>query len=247
MIGWVVRDGRRPTTRPGSPAARRGETLAVGRAPSASSSTACITCHGEQTRRARARRSTGLFGNDRAPRRAARRSSADEAYIRESILNPQAKLVAGYPADHADLPGPDQRGGAPAADRVHQVAVPGSGRGRRRRRRRPPRKGSPTSHEHHATAPTPASASNYLNADYGVRSWLLTTDHKRIAILYLIVDHGLLRARRPLRRADPARAADARGRPRPGRHLQQALHDARRHDGVLLPDPGDPGACSATS
>jgi cytochrome c oxidase subunit I len=27
---------------------------------------------------------------------------------------------------------------------------------------------------------------DYLNADYSVRSWLLTTDHKRIAILYLI-------------------------------------------------------------
>lgn len=26
---------------------------------------------------------------------------------------------------------------------------------------------------------------NYLNADYGVRSWLLTKDHKRIALLYL--------------------------------------------------------------
>ena len=27
---------------------------------------------------------------------------------------------------------------------------------------------------------------NYLNADYGIKSWLLTTDHKRIAILYLL-------------------------------------------------------------
>jgi len=27
---------------------------------------------------------------------------------------------------------------------------------------------------------------HYLNATYGIRSWLLTTDHKRIAILYLI-------------------------------------------------------------
>src|SRR5262245_28085568 len=27
---------------------------------------------------------------------------------------------------------------------------------------------------------------NYLNADYGVRSWLLTVDHKRIALLYLV-------------------------------------------------------------
>jgi len=27
---------------------------------------------------------------------------------------------------------------------------------------------------------------NYLNAGYGPKSWLLTIDHKRIAILYLI-------------------------------------------------------------
>src|SRR5436190_1595388 len=27
---------------------------------------------------------------------------------------------------------------------------------------------------------------HYLNADYGVKSWLLSTDHKRIAILYLV-------------------------------------------------------------
>ena len=27
---------------------------------------------------------------------------------------------------------------------------------------------------------------HYLNADYGVRSWLLTIDHKRIAMLYLV-------------------------------------------------------------
>src|SRR5258708_15343399 len=26
---------------------------------------------------------------------------------------------------------------------------------------------------------------NYLNATYGIRSWLLTTDHKRIALLWL--------------------------------------------------------------
>jgi cytochrome c oxidase subunit 1 len=39
-----------------------------------------------------------------------------------------------------------------------------------------------------ATAPAlpPAtSRTNYLNANYGVTSWLLTTDHKRIALLYL--------------------------------------------------------------
>jgi cytochrome c oxidase subunit I len=26
----------------------------------------------------------------------------------------------------------------------------------------------------------------YLNSDYAIRSWLLTTDHKRIAVLYMI-------------------------------------------------------------
>ncbi|MGA2989077.1 MAG: cytochrome c oxidase subunit I [Candidatus Korobacteraceae bacterium] len=37
-----------------------------------------------------------------------------------------------------------------------------------------------------ATAVQPVEHTNYLNADYGIKSWLLTTDHKRIAILYLI-------------------------------------------------------------
>jgi cytochrome c oxidase subunit 1 len=32
---------------------------------------------------------------------------------------------------------------------------------------------------------TPEPRTHYLNVDYGVRSWLLTTDHKRIALLYL--------------------------------------------------------------
>jgi cytochrome c oxidase subunit I len=31
----------------------------------------------------------------------------------------------------------------------------------------------------------PTGRTNYLNVDYGIRSWLLTTDHKRIALLYL--------------------------------------------------------------
>ena len=31
-----------------------------------------------------------------------------------------------------------------------------------------------------------APGTNYLNANYGIRSWLFTVDHKRIAILYLL-------------------------------------------------------------
>ena len=38
-----------------------------------------------------------------------------------------------------------------------------------------------------STAPqTAETRTHYLNADYGIRSWLLTTDHKRIALLYLV-------------------------------------------------------------
>src|SRR5512132_2120831 len=36
------------------------------------------------------------------------------------------------------------------------------------------------------TFETPAAARvNYINARYGLKSWLLTKDHKRIALLYL--------------------------------------------------------------
>jgi cytochrome c oxidase subunit I len=37
-----------------------------------------------------------------------------------------------------------------------------------------------------ATAAITAERENYLNREYGIRSWLLTTDHKRIALLYLL-------------------------------------------------------------
>jgi len=37
-----------------------------------------------------------------------------------------------------------------------------------------------------ATTAVTVERRNYLNAEYGIRSWLFTTDHKRIALLYLI-------------------------------------------------------------
>ena len=42
------------------------------------------------------------------------------------------------------------------------------------------------SREEAAPLRTPAEAQSYLNDGNSLRSWLLTTDHKRIAILYLI-------------------------------------------------------------
>jgi cytochrome c oxidase subunit 1 len=37
-----------------------------------------------------------------------------------------------------------------------------------------------------ATTAVSVERKNYINAEYGIRSWLFTTDHKRIALLYLI-------------------------------------------------------------
>ncbi len=37
-----------------------------------------------------------------------------------------------------------------------------------------------------ATAVQTVETENYLNSNYGIKSWLLTTDHKRIALLYLV-------------------------------------------------------------
>ena len=51
---------------------------------------------------------------------------------------------------------------------------------------------------------------NYLNADYGLKSWLLTTDHKRIALLYLISITFFFFVGGAFAAADPPGAADAR-------------------------------------
>jgi cytochrome c oxidase subunit 1 len=37
-----------------------------------------------------------------------------------------------------------------------------------------------------ATTAVSTERANYLNSEYGIRSWLFTTDHKRIALLYLL-------------------------------------------------------------
>jgi len=57
-------------------------------------SKACVTCHRPDTA-ARAPVLTGLFGR-KVALQDGRSIVADEGYIRESILNPQAKIVAGY-------------------------------------------------------------------------------------------------------------------------------------------------------
>ena len=88
---------------------------------------------------------------------------------------------------------------------------------------------------------------HYLNDGYGIKSWLLTRDHKRIALLYLAAVTFFFfvgGAFAVLIRLD---LVDAGRRSRLRRDVQQALHDARRDDGVLLPDSRRSRRCSAIS
>ncbi len=80
---------------------------------------------------------------------------------------------------------------------------------------------------------------SYLNDGHGIKSWLLTKDHKRIALLYLasitafFAIGGLFAMFVRLELLTPA------GDLLSSRDLQQDVHHARRGDGLLLPDPVD--------
>ena len=95
MIGWVtaMEPADYQAWLGGGAATRRRRSRP---ARSCSSDLACNTCHRPDGAGARAARSTGIFGKPVAARRAAAPSTADDAYLRESILNPQAKVVAGF-------------------------------------------------------------------------------------------------------------------------------------------------------
>src|SRR5207237_2306536 len=78
---------------------------------------------------------------------------------------------AGLRADHADLQGPRDRGGDHRSHRVREVAA---------------QRGEAGTMTAAPIVLTPEVEETYLNVRYGVRSWLLTKDHKRIALLYLM-------------------------------------------------------------
>ncbi|MFY9549978.1 MAG: cytochrome c oxidase subunit II [Thermoanaerobaculia bacterium] len=93
MIGWVY--AMKPTDYQawlagGSP----GESLAAAGAKRFVEH-ACNTCHGDQPG-ARGPSLVGIFGKP-TQLQGGQTVLVDESYIRESIVNPQAKLVAGYP------------------------------------------------------------------------------------------------------------------------------------------------------
>ena len=117
---------------------------------------------------------------------------ADENYIRESILNPGAKVVAGFKPIMPTFQGQVSEESLMAlVAYVKSLAQPQQKRsGEQRSPLLPIRR---TCSEvirprgcDMATAVQTVERENYLNSNYGIKSWLLTTDHKRIAILYLI-------------------------------------------------------------
>ena len=91
--------------------------------------------------------------------------------------------------------------------------------------------------EHHTPLRVrPRRAPIISTSDYGWKSWLFTTDHKRIALLYLFSITAFFFVGGAFAVGMRIESAHA-GRPLFSRHLQQAVHHARDHHGVLLPGP----------
>src|ERR1019366_2780317 len=115
------------------------------------------------------RASASTHGTLRRPRAARRRHDCH----RRRKLHPRLHSVAGeatgrgLSADHALVRRTSQRGGCSEACRLYQVPHAG---------------GAAMSA---IVADTTKHANSYLTDGTTIRSWLLTTDHKRIALLYL--------------------------------------------------------------
>ena len=150
-----------------------------------------------------ARRSPGLFGR-RVFLTNNQTLTADESYIRESIENPSAKVVAGFNPIMPTFQGqvtPEQL--IQIISYIKSLQVTGA-------QAAPPSSPAPSTTDNQPApsavatpqliqsnfavaimkafetfeTPTPGRV-NYINAEYGLKSWLLTKDHKRIALLYL--------------------------------------------------------------
>ena len=85
-----------------------------------------------------------------------------------------------------------------------------------------------------------APATNYLNVSSQRCLLAVTTDHKRIAILYLIPVTLMFFIGGLAIRIDRLNLITPEGGLVERRHLQQVVHGPRRGDGVLLPRAGDP-------
>ena len=188
---------------------------------------------------------------------------ADDSYHRESILDPNAKVVSGFEPNimpnfkgqvseenviqliayikslSPPTPAPAGRSAAARGDRPQgRSAAP---RRRQQRQQQTVRKiasyGNTPRTQHRKSKP---SQVNYLNVEHGWKSWLLTTDHKRIAILYLISITLMFFVGGTMAVVFRINLLEPRGHFR-ARNLQPPVFDARHRDGVLLPGAIDSG------
>ena len=204
----------------------------------------CLQCHNVDT----TRRSTGPSWLDLYQQTTkltdGREIIADEAYMTESMMEPTVKVVAGYqplmPNYQGKLTGPE------AAAIVEFIKACGP--------TGPPRpSGGRAMTAPITTTAAPSSGAafpkkSYLNDGTTIRSWLLTDDHKRIAIMYLVRSliivlflGGIFAMVIRLELLTPGPDHHRRADLQPDVHAPRPGHDLPVHD------PGHPGACSATS
>ena len=196
---------------------------------------------------------------------------ADETYLRESILKPDAKIVLGWEAIMPTFQGQineeemirliaflkalgpgqtprrvdsDSAADHPSGSRRRSGAAAGSASRAEEFRRGSSAMSTEVFSPQARLLPEPSSRPaelklprmTYLNVAYGVHSWLLTKDHKRIALLYLVSITlmfflgGAAATLIRLQLLTPDSTLRAH------RDLQQAVHHARRDHGVLLLD-----------
>ena len=192
---------------------------------------ACNTCHLD-TGQGRGPSLKDIFGK---PVELADGSSVDGRRSLPARVDPQlaGEDRQGVPAADADVPGTHQRGGPGRAHRARQIDVaqrhgdggrpaappaPGAA-GTARERCRPAGAAARIESEGIMDATRTLPALHYLNNGHGLASWLLTKDHKRIAIMYLISISvffflgGLMAVRHPPRAGDAGRATSSRPTP----------------------------------
>ena len=123
----------------------------------------------------------------------------NEAYLRDAILNPSQHVTAGYAPIMPTYQGQVSEDGLidlveyiknlQSNYRVQQTLTTSqSNQAARSRARNGEAMSATSSNDRQSSRPETAMLPkrNYLNNEHGLLSWLLTGDHKRIAILYLI-------------------------------------------------------------
>ena len=179
----------------------------------------CVTCHeAEADRQGRCPNLHGIFGRPQQLT-TGQTVTVDPEYIRESILNPDAKIVAGYQnimptfkglvtedgiqqlVEYIKSIGPtggasgvattNSQASTPTAAGVTSANQPGT----TAQQKTNPNAGMAPSNRWKKSfrgimqteTTVKREPVNYLNVDHTLKSWLLTEDHKRICLLYLIV------------------------------------------------------------